>query len=143
MNKVTRYKGNLPKKNKTDLDDNLFKWRSQDGRKTLIYKMHTRHLFNTVVMIWNHTMPAEAWTTPIFKRYRFTGIYTDDYKMAAVQNMLPELLTRKDLTEYQQKILDKMARYFAKKVGHNLTMILDQSKVKSIEEIKDDRHTTD
>lgn len=34
-----------------------FRWRCRNGIKVTPQAMETRHLFMTLVMIWNHTMP--------------------------------------------------------------------------------------
>lgn len=89
-----------------------FRWRSSDGKRQYPQDMATRHLFNTVVMIWNHTMPDDA-KTHNYQVYSFNPfIYTPDYMMTAICVMLPVLLNRRDLTPFMKSRLDFMASYF-------------------------------
>lgn len=90
-----------------------FQWRDKTGRFHDINKMGTGHLFNTVLMIWNHNMPEEA-RTQGYTRYRFTPFYTEHYMRSAVKAMIPELVNRTDLTNAQKSQLNKMAAYLSK-----------------------------
>lgn len=76
-----------------------FVWLGRDG-KYEPEKMGTVHLFNTISMIWNHSMPVEFHTHK-FREYSFGPNHTNGYMMQAVRVMLPILLNRKDLTAFQ------------------------------------------
>lgn len=87
--------------------------------------METRHLFYTVRMIWNHTMPVQA-QTATFKRYAFGPRYTKEYMLEAIRAMVPELGTRTDLTpgwaaELQQMI-NWLARQQLAQLGANVSI---------------------
>lgn len=85
----------------------VWKWRTKDGRHFRVREMATAHLFNTILMIWNHTMPETARIQP-FRQYEFGAFYTKAYMIAAVQHMATELVTRDDVTARQREILGQM-----------------------------------
>lgn len=87
-----------------------FRWRDQHGKLHSPILMGTRHLYFTVVMIWNHTMPYEA-RTHNYKEYRFGPFYSPSYLETAIRWMLPEVLRRHDLERYQILALLKMNEY--------------------------------
>lgn len=87
-----------------------FAWRTRDGRFVPVNEMRTGHLFYTLQMIWNHTMPLDA-KTHVYKRYRFENFYTQDYMMRAVQAIIPEVLKRNDLQPFQLERVLFMAAY--------------------------------
>lgn len=82
--------------------------------------MDTRHMFNTVSMIWNHAMPDAA-RTHNYIRHSFTG-YSAEYMKTAIRVMLPMLLVRADLTSAQKARLDFMARYL-QSIGEGLDQL--------------------
>lgn len=88
-----------------------FRWLSADGTWYRPRDMVTRHLFHTVSMIWNHSMPPAAHTHR-FKRYEFGPYYTTEYMATAVRVMLPELLNRKDIKPEWLDRLRFMATWF-------------------------------
>lgn len=90
-----------------------FKWRDREGIFHAIDKMETRHLFYTLCMIWNHSMPEEA-ATHEYKRYSFSAFYTPAYMEQAIKSIMPELFKRKDLQAGQLKTLEGMAAYALK-----------------------------
>ena len=54
-----------------------FRWRTQDGRLLYLHEMDTKHIFNSMKMIFNHI--AEAYgATPIWYQHSYSG-----YKQAA------------------------------------------------------------
>ncbi len=85
----------------------VWKWRTQDGRHFRVKEMATAHLFNTILMIWNHTMPESA-RFPPFRQYQLGDFYTKAYLVTAVQNIATELVTRDDVTARQREILGQM-----------------------------------
>ncbi len=85
----------------------VWKWRTQDGRHFRVKEMATAHLFNTILMIWNHTMPESAKFRP-YREYEFGDFYTKKYLVSAVQHMATELVARKDVTAVQKAILEQM-----------------------------------
>lgn len=88
----------------------VWKWRTKDGRHFRVKEMATAHLFNTILMIWNHTMPESAKFRP-FREYEFGEFYTKEYMVAAVQHMATELVTRDDVTAVQKDILRYMMQW--------------------------------
>ncbi|MCP4552479.1 MAG: hypothetical protein GY834_10670 [Bacteroidetes bacterium] len=64
--------------------------------------METRHLFYTLKMIWNHTVPEEMQLKP-FKKYRLN--MSKDYLKDAVSCMVTELNTRRNLELYITEII--------------------------------------
>lgn len=61
MNKLIRSK---------PLAKRTFKWRTAEGEWIAPEKMETRHLFYTLRMIWNHSVPAELRVGQNIKRVR-------------------------------------------------------------------------
>lgn len=90
-------------------------WLSADGSRRAPASMDTRHLFNTVVMIWNHGMPAAA-ATHDYRRYRFNPkTHGPAYLRQAISLMLPELMKRDDLTPLQRSRIAFMHAYCVKR----------------------------
>lgn len=87
-----------------------FKWKTSRDEHIPVASMETRHLFNTVRMIWNHTMPRDAALEP-YRRYAFGPFYTPEYMKAAIYHIMRELKTRQDITDAQRADLDRMASY--------------------------------
>jgi len=87
-----------------------FKWRDRHGEYHDIQSMETRHLFYTLRMIWNHTMPLKF--VP-FRQYSFAPFYTVEYMTDAVRNIVPELWNRKDMTNVQRTTIAEMINYLA------------------------------
>lgn len=67
-----------------------FKWRDRHHKFHAVKDMATRHLFYTLRMIWNHTMPETAQFHP-FQRYSFGRFYTDAYMQDAIRAIVAEL----------------------------------------------------
>lgn len=91
-------------KRKQTLPDKPFVWKGKDQRTYAPDDMATGHLFNTISMIWNHSMPEQV-RTHNYIRYQFGSFYTLDYMMQAVRVMLPILLRRPDLSPFQRSRL--------------------------------------
>lgn len=89
-----------------------FKWRDREGKFHRVQDMETRHLFYTLRMIWNHTMPVSVQFRP-FHQYHFDDFYTTAYMKAAIIHIGHELVNRKNIMPWWQRDLDKMAQYFA------------------------------
>jgi len=84
----------------------LFAWRDSRGVFHAIDQMETRHLFYTLRMIWNHSVPEYAETRSPHQRYRFGRWYTPERMGEAVRWMMPELRERTDLEpEWRQDLL--------------------------------------
>lgn len=91
-----------------------FQWRSADGSRHVPAEMLSRHLFHTVVMIWNHGMPPDA-ATHDYVRHRFNPeTHGPEYLRLAVAMMLPELLTRRDLAPWMLARLAFMQAYLVR-----------------------------
>lgn len=86
---------------------NVFEWRSMRHRMIPITSMATTHLYNTVVMIWNHAVPEPLKYRP-FNHYVFGSFYTKEYMFQAIRYMLPELARRDNLKAYQRDRLNDM-----------------------------------
>lgn len=88
-------------------------WRSQDGRETFIEHMQTTHLFNSIRMIFDHTVPQEhqieGGRYPITER----NMPLDTRKMV-IQHMLQELTFRNDLQPSHLRDLAHMRDTFAR-----------------------------
>lgn len=85
-----------------------FVWTAQDGVEMTPQEMTTRHLFYTIRMIWNHTMPEES-RSSTFKRYRIHR--SSKYLKAAVVALGTELLTRNDLQPEWEAEIQRWRNY--------------------------------
>jgi len=74
--------------------------------------METRHLFYTLRMIWNHTMP-ESVRFRRYRNYQLGPFYTAEYLQQAITHIGRELLQRSDLRPKWQADLAHMAKHFA------------------------------
>lgn len=84
-----------------------FRWRDARGRFHSPARMATRHLFYTLRMIWNHTMPEHVKLRP-YHEYEFSADYTVEYMRDAVFALGAALLSRPDLDPRWQRELDQM-----------------------------------
>lgn len=95
--------------NRQELADG-FSWRDRSYNYHPPKNMETRHLFHTVRMIWNHTMPLKL---EPYNRYKFGPFYTKEYMAKAVRIMVPELATRNDIDERWRDDLNRMINFLA------------------------------
>jgi len=84
-----------------------YRWTMSDGTSIAPVDMKTDHLFNTVVMLWHHTMPAEAELYP-HRRWRLGPRFTPEYTDTAIRTLLHELMARDGLTPHQIGTLRRM-----------------------------------
>lgn len=84
-----------------------FRWRSRKGVFHLPEEMETHHLFYTILMIWNHSVPPEL-RIGRYTRYEFGRFYSPEYMADAVRHLARELVNRKDLTPYFIECLCKI-----------------------------------
>jgi hypothetical protein len=90
----------------------LWRWRTKGGESYLLpQEMATTHLFYTLRMIWNHTMPKPAQLPG--GRYEFGPHYTDAYMKQAIAQLTPELARRRDLPADLQRQLKHMIDWLA------------------------------
>lgn len=85
-----------------------FRWLARSGDLYRVQDMETSHLFNTVKMVWNHSVPEEHKIDRNHKRYTFGNAYSYTYIRLAMYCMLRELQTRQ-LTVWQREVLEFMA----------------------------------
>jgi hypothetical protein len=74
-------------------------------------EMATRHLFYTLRMIWNHSMPEEARIEP-YRRYLFGRRHNPEYLKVAIIAIGMELAERDDLDDELSEQLLRMMNYF-------------------------------
>jgi hypothetical protein len=79
--------------------------------------MVTRHLHNTLVMIWHHTMPEAARVREYYRAYSFGPFYTKEYMLQAVRVMMAELVSRGDMRPEWLAELHKMDEYLNPRAG--------------------------
>ena len=123
MGELARYT-KVDKFSALDRDDG-FRWVDQRRNHHRVEDMGTRHLFNTLKMLWNHSAPPDLQFRP-FRQYQFVGIHARlDYQRAAVVRIGQELAAR-DLTRAQQAVLqqmeDRLAEYMKRRSGHALEL---------------------
>ena len=89
-----------------------WEWRDTKGQFHKLATMETRHLFYTLRMIWNHTMPESVKLRP-YQHYCFSPFYTAEYMQQAILHIGRELLQRSDLRPSWQADLAHMEKHFA------------------------------
>lgn len=86
-----------------DVDLESFRWIDRKGGKHLVRDMDTHHLFFSLRMIWNHSVPEHLQLKP-FIQYSLNR--TVEYLKVAVLALACELITRNDLNpEWEADIL--------------------------------------
>ena len=91
-----------------------FQWKDREDNFHLIDEMATRHLFFTLRMIWNHSMPEDARSVG-YHKYRFGSFYTDEYMKDAIKAICRELGQRTDMQATWQFELDRFVNYLISK----------------------------
>ena len=98
----------------SNLPKTEFKWRTKNGKFITPSEMTTSHLFFTLRMIWNHTMPEDAKLRP-YTHYSFGVRYPREYMIDAIRALTIELAARNDIDKFAcLKELNMMAAYFKK-----------------------------
>jgi len=113
-----------------------FKWRDRTGKFHDVTEMATKHLFHTLLMIWNHSVPQHLRIEP-YIRYRFDEFYNAEYITQAMRALSRELRKRINLTPYEVKCLnmiDQSGMTFHKK----LEACNDQARAKEKERAHSD-----
>lgn len=86
-----------------------FQWRDAQGSFHVPKDMETHHVFFSWLMVWNHTCPTEMrvwWNDP--NPRTFSSFYTEKYMQNALAVFTHELQLRKDMTERQLAIWQKV-----------------------------------
>jgi hypothetical protein len=79
-----------------------WEWRDRHGIMWDPRRMETHHLFYTIRMIWNNSMPLHMRVGNVIV-YTFPDMYTIQYMRDAVLHLGKELLRREDKLAYWQK----------------------------------------
>ena len=74
----------------------VFRWKDQHDVYKTPQEMDTHHLYFTLRMIWNHSVPPNMRMLP-YQPYSFGKFYTFEYMGEAVKHIYRELKTRKDM----------------------------------------------
>jgi hypothetical protein len=88
-----------------------FLWRTKDSHQFIaVWDMNTKHVFYTLLMIWNHSAPEDAqiWFR---HRYVFDSFYTPEYMLQAFNALYHEIKTREDLGYKMSEVVYKMETY--------------------------------
>lgn len=87
-----------------------FLWRQSGGEWISVKVMETRHIYWTLVMIWNHSAPEVA-RLPIGNRYtHFAPEYTPQYMLKAFHELMREFYYRNDRQHGQVETLEAIER---------------------------------
>lgn len=102
-----------------------FKWKDRKDNFHIPELMETRHVFMTLVMIWNHTMPADAiirqsgdWKHHM---YNLGSHYDVNYLSIAIGVLAKELFKRTDLEDAWKATLQRMHLYLLEK--HHIKLL--------------------
>lgn len=89
--------------------DLTWRWKDRDHNMWSPKDMRTSHLFYTLRMIWNNTLPEHMHVGKV-KLYRFGSFYTERYMLQAIIHIYDELITRNNIEYGHQLELDEMRR---------------------------------
>lgn len=103
-----------------------FKWRQNGGQHIRVTDMDVNHLWNTLRMAWNHSVPEDLKVFGRYRKYNFGPDYTDEYMRKAIVAIHKELITR-DLTPKMLNDLNRMRILYIKTYG-NREEYLDEHK---------------
>lgn len=88
-------------------------WRERSGAHVRPTDMDSKHLFYTLRMIWNHSMPSCMEVGRNVRRYVFGPFYTAEYMRAAVMHIGAELFSRDDVAPWMLTELDQIRAWLA------------------------------
>src|SRR6266436_216625 len=85
-----------------------FIWQTQEGELLHPTEMSVFHLYHSLRMIWNHTVPVEYRFLP-YKPYNYRAGRLQ--RKRAVANLFSELMNRPNRPKYMDDCLAVMAHY--------------------------------
>jgi len=88
-----------------------FRWKDKQDNFHNPHNMETRHLFFTVRMICNHSMPMKL--RP-YNEYRFDRFYTKEYMERTIRILIPILVEREDIKQQWLEELFAMVDWLAR-----------------------------
>jgi len=98
--------------------DPNFLWVTQEGEITYPKAMSTWHLFNSLRMIWNHTVAPQYRLIP-YKPYKGIDRWPKGMRRRAIRNLFNELMNRPDVNSRMQKELatiEQHVRHYSRKL---------------------------
>ena len=81
--------------------------------------MGTSHIFYTIRMIWNHTVPEHLKIRP-FRGYNFSPFYTVEYMEQAMAVLSEELARRGSLSIDYTPLIEQVNKYLSVLVSKQL-----------------------
>ena len=106
-----------------------FMWRDRKGNMHNPKDMETRHIFMTLVVIWNCVMPGDVrinrsgeW---VHHAYYLGPFYTKDYLAQGICVLVRELSNRQDLEVAWTTTLDRMIYTLAEHAKEDITQLKD------------------
>ena len=90
--------------------DPTFRWMTQDGDVLTTREMSTWHLFNSLKMIWNHTIPIQFRFLP-YKPYKGIINWNPKLRRRAISCLFHELTLRPDRTKKMDEVIATMQQY--------------------------------
>lgn len=90
-----------------DAEREDFMWETHKGKRIKPREMATPHLFNTIKMLWNNTVPPVFRVGP-FKRYRDVGTWDLKYLMRALDELQDEFESRDDIESEDRDLFNDM-----------------------------------
>lgn len=96
-----------------------FRWQTMAGEIMTTREMSTWHLFNSLKMIWNHTVAPQFRFMP-YKPYHGIDGWHGPTRRRAVHCLFHELSLRPDITQTMKDVLQKMALYIQQNIRATL-----------------------
>lgn len=126
-----------------------YRWRDSKALLHSPSKMETRHLFMTLVLIWNNLAPEEAlihksgtWTHHL--RRLSSENYSIDYLLVSVRMLSQELRKRKDVLPEWQETLNKMVAFLSRvQIAHTESQEGDSEPISTLQSRLDTNSLTE
>lgn len=95
-----------------------FIWVNRANLGNTVDKMRTKHLYHTVVQIWNYLAPDLLSIHP-HRKVKFPDHYTENYLVDALVHMYHELETREDINDFHINQLQRIADRVLDLINYN------------------------
>lgn len=106
--RTTSSRSRVARRSTAKRSDDTFRWRTNDGDILTPAQMDTSHLFNSLRMVFNHTVPEDLRLVP----YREWKMNSDGAsRLRSLEVFMSELKGRDDVTEGQRAQIAHMRKH--------------------------------